>query len=139
MITLKYVLYAILCGSAYLLTITVVLHVVEKWLKLTSVMPRQFVESVGIGWTLMNFVTESVFYVLIPTMAYSFFYFVIPFSGLRAGLAAALFAFVIGAVPLVIGLTLRVKIPALYLLWVLLSHLLKLGGSLAVIGWLYTV
>jgi hypothetical protein len=72
-------------------------------------------------------------------MAYSFFYFLIPLSGVRAGMAAALMAFGLGAVPTVMSISLRLRLPAPYLLYILLSVLIKLAGSLTIIAYLYSL
>ena len=82
---------------------------------------------------------EFLFFVTIPTVSYSFFYLIVPFSGIKAGMAATLFAFTLGAVPLVMSLSVRLKLPMQYLLFLLLSYLVKLGGSLAIIAYLYTL
>ena len=87
----------------------------------------------------MNFVMELLFYVVIPTIVYGFFYVVIPLSGIKAGLAAALLAFLLGATPLMMGLSVKVKLPMPYVLYNLLCHFIKLGGSMAVIGYLYSL
>jgi hypothetical protein len=97
------------------------------------------VEKITVGWWILLLLMEFLFYVTIPTVSYSFFYLVVPFSGIRAGLAATLFAFVLGAVPIAMGLSVRVKLPMPYLMFMLLGYLLKLGGALAIIGYLYTL
>jgi len=139
MMTSKFLLYAILYSGLYLLAISVSLHLVEKWLRLRQAVRTELLEPVTLGWVLTNFIAESVFYVLIPTLAYAFFYFVLPFSGMRAGISASLFAFTLGAVPLLMSLSLRVKLPMPYLLFILFAHLLKLSGCLIIIGLLYTI
>jgi hypothetical protein len=87
----------------------------------------------------MNFVMEFLFYVVIPTIIFSFFYVVIPLSGIRAGLAAAVLAFLLGATPVLMGLSVKIKLPMPLVLFGLLSHLIKLGGAMALIGYLYSI
>ena len=75
----------------------------------------------------------------IPTIVYGFFYYLLPFYGIRAGLASGLFAFAIGTAPAMMGLAVRVKLPMTYLMFILFSSLLKLLGCLGIIGYLYTL
>lgn len=139
MISFELMLYCVLMSGAYLLSISFLLDWLERKLKLSSGLPEEIVETTGVGWTLANFTMELLFYVAIPTIVYSFFYYLLPFYGVRAGIASALFAFGLGAVPALIGLAVRVKLPMPYLMYLLFSVLLKLIGSLAIIGFLYTL
>lgn len=139
MFSVKLIVYCILTAGLYLLAISFLLDFVERKLRLTRNIPEELVEPPALSWTLINFVMESLFFVVIPTLVYSYFYFVIPFIGVRAGLAAALFAFVIGIAPAIMGLSVRVKLPMPYLLFFLFSLLVKMSGSLALIGYLYSL
>lgn len=127
------------CGSAFVLVLSLLLDVAEKRLRLTDGIPSELIETAG--WTFfgMNFIMEALFYVAIPSTAYAFFYQLLPISGVRAGLAGALYAFVLGAAPLAMRLSVRLKLPMQYMLFLMVSHLLKLGGSLAIIGFLYSL
>lgn len=127
------------CGSAFLLVISLLLDFAEKKLRLTDGIPTELIENDGWAFFGMNFIMEALFYVAIPSTAYAFFYQLLPISGIRAGLAGALFAFVLGAAPLAMRLSVRLKLPMPYMLFLLVSHLLKLGGSLAIIGYLYSL
>jgi hypothetical protein len=127
------------CGSAYVLALSLLLDYAERRLRLTEGIPGDLVESGGCTFFGMNFVMEALFYVAIPSTAYAFFYQLLPVSGVRAGLAGALFAFVLGAAPLAMRLSVRLKLPMPYMLFLMVSHLLKLGGSLAIIGYLYSL
>ncbi|MGH8014774.1 MAG: hypothetical protein ACREBV_01125, partial [Candidatus Zixiibacteriota bacterium] len=73
----------------------------------------------------------------IPSIAYSYFYIMLPLSGVRTGLAGALFAFTLGAVPALVGLLVRTRLPVLAFSFLLLAILLKLAGSMIIIGYLY--
>ena len=139
MISIELMLYSVVCAGAYLLILSFLLDFIERRLKLTDALPPEMVESTGVTWTLANFVMELLFFVAIPTIAYSFFYYLLPFYGVRAGLASGLFAFALGAVPVMIGLSVRIKLPMPYMLYLLFSTLLKLVGCLAIIGYLYTL
>ena len=139
MISFELMAYCVLVAGAYLLSVSFLLDWLERRLKLSSGLPEEIVEATGVTWTLANFTMELLFYVAIPTIVYSFFYYLLPFYGVRAGLASALFAFGLGAVPALIGLAVRVKLPMPYLMYLLFSILLKLIGCLAIIGYLYTL
>lgn len=139
MISFYLLLYSFLVAGAYLLVISLLLDFVERRMKLTAALPDQMLEKSGPAVTASNFVLEVLFYVIIPTIIYGFFYYLLPFYGVRAGLATALFTFLLGAAPAVMGLSLRVKLPMPYVMYQLFSVLIKLLGSLAIIGYLYTL
>ncbi|MEW5995320.1 MAG: hypothetical protein AB1744_13140 [Candidatus Zixiibacteriota bacterium] len=137
MISTKLLLSCLAAGGAYLLVSSLVLEVVGRALKITRGLPGEL--TIGSGWTAiaLQLAFEFFFFVAIPTLAYAFFYFLLPLVGIRAGLAAALFAFSTGAVPALVGLGLRLNFSMLYLLFALFSLLVKLGGCLSLIGYLY--
>ncbi len=139
MISRELLIWCLGCGSAYLLALSLLLDMAEKKLRLTEGIPAELQESAGIAFFVMNFVMEALFYVAIPSTVYAFFYQLLPVSGLRAGLAGALFAFVLGAAPLGMRLSVRLRLPMPYVLFLLVSHLLKLGGALGIIGYLYSL
>lgn len=139
MISLALMLYCILCAGVYLLVVSLLLDLAERRLKLSAALPKELIESTGLTWTFANFLMEVLFFVAIPTIIYSFFYYLLPFYGVRAGLASGLFAFALGAAPAMLGLAVRVKLPMPYMLYILFSVLLKLIGCLAIIGYLYTL
>ncbi|HUV29541.1 MAG TPA: hypothetical protein VMY05_00430 [Acidobacteriota bacterium] len=132
-------LYCFVLSSLYLLIVSVVLRYVERKLQLTQGIASSLLESTGLGWAAINYVMEALFFAVIPTLAYGFFYLIIPLSGIRAGMAASLFAFTLGAIPALMGLSVRIKLPMPYILFMLLSLLIKLGGSLSIIGYLYSL
>ncbi len=139
MISFELMFYCFLCAGAYLFAMSLVLQLIDRYAGVTDGLPSEMLESIGIAWTVTNFMMESLFYVVIPTIAYGFFYLIIPFYGIRAGMAAALFAFAVGAAPALLGLSVRVKLPMPYLLFVLLAVLLKLSGCLIIISLLYSL
>ena len=139
MVSFKLLAYGVLAAGGYLLTISLLLDLIERKLKLSAGLPKELVETTGLSFTLANFLMELLFYAAIPTIVYGFFYYLLPFYGVRAGLASGLFAFALGAAPAIMGLAVRVKLPMPYLLFLLFSILLKLLGCLAVIGYLYTL
>ena len=139
MISLELMFFCLVAAGVYLLIISFLLDLVEHRLKLTGALPQQLVEKSGVTVTLANFVLEVLFYVVIPTIIYSFFYYLLPFYGVRAGLATALFAFLLGVAPSIMGLSIRVKLPMPYMLYQLFAGLVKLLGCLAIIGYIYTL
>ncbi|MCM2272749.1 MAG: hypothetical protein NDJ18_09380 [candidate division Zixibacteria bacterium] len=139
MVSFELLLYCAGIGGIYLLAITLLFDFLERRLRLTSGIPKEMLEEEGCVWSVMNFFMELLFYVIIPSVAYSFFYLILPLSGAKAGLASALFAFILGAAPVGMRMSVRIKMPMSYMLFVLLSHIVKLGGSLAIIAHLYTL
>jgi hypothetical protein len=139
MISFELLLYCAGIGGIYLLVISLLFDLLERKLKLTSGIPKEMLEEEGCIWSAMNFFMELLFYVIIPSVAYSFFYLILPLSGAKAGLASALFAFILGAAPVGMRISVRVKLPMSYILFTLLMHIVKLGGALAIIAHLYTL
>lgn len=139
MINKTLLFYALLSAGGYLLIISLLLEFVSKKLSLDKGLADELKEETGIGWFAMNFIMELLFYVAVPTIAYSFLYIILPFEGIKAGMATALLALVIGATPIVMGLSVRIKLPLPFLTFYLLSYFIKLAGSLVIIGYLYTL
>lgn len=139
MVSFELLMYCAVIGGIYLLVISLLFDLLERRLKLTAGIPKEMLEEEGCLWTGMNFFMEVLFYVIIPSVAYSFFYLILPLSGAKAGLGAALFAFILGAAPVGMRLSVRIKLPMSYILFIMLSHIVKLGGSLAIIAHLYTL
>ena len=137
MISTKLLLYCILSGSVYLLIMSLFLEMVSKKLNAFRGMPPELIESTGGFWFLLNYSMELLLYVVIPTIAYSYFYILLPLSGIRTGVAGALFAFTLGAVPALVALLVRTRLPILLFSYLLLGVLLKLGGVMIIIGYLY--
>ncbi len=139
MISTAQMIYCLVIGGIYLLVLSSIMEYLSRRLRLLGNFPRELVEASGIGWFVTFFIMEFLFFVVIPTVSYSFFYLIVPFSGVKAGLAATLFAFTLGAVPIVMGLSVRLRLPMAYLLFSLLGYLFKLGGAMAIIGYTYTL
>lgn len=139
MISMQQMLYSLVTAGAYLLVVSLALDWLERRLQLTAGLPDELVEKINFAATLANFVLELIFYVALPAVVYSFFFYLLPFYGARGGMAAALFAFALGGAPALIGLSLRVKLPTPFLFYTLLTILIKLLGCLAIIGYLNTL
>ena len=139
MINTTLLLYCFIGGGIALLVLSFLMEVISSKLKLLNGIPKEMLEESTPAWFTLNFLMEFLFYVVIPSVGYSFFYLMLPFEGLRVGLAVALFALIMGAVPLVMVLSVRIKIPMAYLTYLLLSYFLKLIVSMTIIGYLYSL
>lgn len=137
MISTKLLIYCIGAGAVYLFLISILLEYIGKKINCFRGMPAEFIESGGTLWFSMNYAMELLLYVLIPSIAYSYFYILLPLSGIRTAVAGALFAFTLGAIPALTSLLNRSQLPVLTFAYLLLTILLKLTGSLLVIGYLY--
>ncbi|RKX24922.1 MAG: hypothetical protein DRP47_10650 [Candidatus Zixiibacteriota bacterium] len=137
MISYSLMAWCLTIAGGYLLLLSLLWQWLERLLNITRGIPENLLESMGLGWFVVNFLTELLFFVAIPTLAYSFFYVVLPFDGIRGALAVALLVFILGAVPTIMGLTMRLKLSMPYLLFYLMGFLLKLAGSLFIIGYIY--
>jgi hypothetical protein len=139
MISMELIAYCLVCGGIYLAVATVVLAMIGRWLNITKGVPGELLEEVNLGWYLANYVMEMLFFVAVPTLAYSFFAVILPLTGIRIGLAVALGAIILGAAPAIVGLAVRLRLPMPFLLYFLLGLTIKLAGALAIIGFLYSL
>lgn len=139
MISNSLVLYCFLAAGIYLLLISFLLESTGKLLKVAKDVPSVILEESGLAWFTIYYIMEFLFYVVIPTLGYSFLYVILPFEGIKAAMAAVLFALTLGAVPVIMGLSVRLKLPMVYLLYFLLSYFVKIGGSLVIIAYLYNL
>lgn len=136
-INVNLILYCLLFGGVYILLINILWEYLARLFKLQQGIPDDMIEKMGVGWFMTNYIMEFLFYVAIPAIGYSFFYLVLPFEGIRAGLAAGLFALIMGALPIVMVISVRLKLPLTYLTFTLFGYYLKLTGALAIIGYIY--
>ncbi len=139
MINMTLMLYCLVLGGSYLLAMTLVLEFVGRALKITRGIPTELLEPSGPGIFVVTLIMEGLFFVAIPTMGYSFFAIALPLAGIRPAVALALVSFTLGAVPAVLGLSMRMRLSMPYLLYSLLGLLLKLGGCVVIIGYLYSL
>ena len=137
MISTELLLYCIGAAGAYLFVISLVWEYAGIKLNINRGMPVEMLEPTGKAWFMTNFLMELLLYVVIPSLVYSYFYIMLPLSGIRTGVAGALFAFTLGALPAIVGLLTRTRLPALLFSYLLFGVLLKLAGCLAIIGYLY--
>ena len=137
MISTELLLYCIGAAGAYLFVISLVWEYAGIKLNINRGMPVEMLEPTGKAWFMTNFLMELLLYVVIPSLVYSYFYIMLPLSGIRTGVAGALFAFTLGALPAIVGLLTRTRLPALLFSYLLFGVLLKLVGCLVIIGYLY--
>ena len=139
MISTELLVYCLISSGLFLLAVSGLLFFVERKLRLGETIPESMREESGMGWFVTNFVMEFLFFVAIPSVSFSFLYMILPLTGIRAGMAVALIAFTLGAMPLLMGLTVRIKLPMQFILFTLLGYLIKIGGCLIIIGYLYSL
>lgn len=111
----------------------------EKHIPLFDYFPKDLVEPKNFLLFLYTFIIELIFFVFIPANAYYWFYTAIPFSGIRGGVAVSLFLVIIGIIPFAILMQFRIKFPIVFMLYQILAVLIKITGSLAIIGYLYSL
>lgn len=126
-----------MAAGAYLLLVSFLLEFIGRKIQTDKGVLPEIRETYGYGWVFMNFIMEFLFFVVIPTVGYSFLYVVLPFEGVRPAMAATLFALVLGGAPLIMGMSVRLKLPMLFFVYMLFSYFIKLAGSLIIIGYLY--
>lgn len=129
--------WCLIGAGGYLLVVSVLFYTLERKLRFVQAIAPELSEETGMVWFFMTFVMELLFFVAIPSLAYGFFAFVLPFAGIRAGMAAALYAFIVGIAPSFMSLSVRVKIPLSWLLFIMLGMLCKLTGCLVIIALIY--
>lgn len=139
MISTELVLYTLLFAGGYLVIISLVLEAVGKGLQISQGIPAEMAEKMNVTWFVMTFVIELMFFVIIPVLAFGFFDAILPLTSVRTALAVALCAFTLGALPLVMGMSVRIKMPIPFLIFTLVGLLIKLGGTMAIIGYLYSL
>lgn len=139
MISTELIAYCLVLGGAVLLVVTIVHEWLGKILRVTREMPGELIEPSTASWYLLNFVMEFLFLVAVPTFAYSMFVVALPLEGVRPALAVAVLAFTLGAAPTLLAVSVRIKLSATYLLYILVGVLLKLALVMATIGYLYSL
>lgn len=138
-IDFRLLLYCLLSGAAYLLIVDYLWSRLERVVPTFKDFPEDLVERKSLSWFFSSFIVEFIFFVLMPTVVYGWFYSVIPFSGARGGIAGALYLFFFGMIPLAMLILFRVRIPAVYILFKLVGLFFKVVGVGAIIGYLYSL
>ena len=139
MISFRLFRACLLWGGVTLFVVELLWYTLEKKLGLLAKLPRELLEEDGCAFFIAKFISQFAFLVVLPAVVYSWFYVMVPFYGYRAGIAAALFLFLLGIVPFSITLLMRVKLPLSYTLFQMAGYLIKLILIYAVIATLYTM
>ena len=138
-VSFKLLTWCLVAGSAYLLIVDFIWYKLENKIPMFGGFPEDLLESRGVSWFISTFIIEFVFFVLLPAVVYGWFYTVIPFYGIRGGVAAALFVYILGMIPLAMFMLFRIKLPVMYILYLMLGLLIKLVGVMAIISYLYVL
>lgn len=131
--------YCLIAGSGWVLIMSFVHEALARKPLFASGLPDEFNEPYSIGLFLVQYLIDILFYVAIPTLGYGFFAVIFPLAGVRPAMAAALALFAIGMLPIVIGMTARVRFNLAFLLFYLCINFLKLAGALCIIGYLFSL
>lgn len=138
----KLLLYCLAAGAVYLILIELALVKLEKILArmgLWEDYPSELLRPVRTGTHTWNLLTQFIVFTLAPTLAFAWFYLLLPFEGARSGVAVGLWAIALGSAPLAILLGSRLRLPLPALAFYVIGQLIKLCGSLAIIGYLFSL
>jgi len=111
--------------------------ILEKKLALLKDLPQELLEETGIGFFISKFIMQLAFLVAVPAVAYSWFYVLVPFYGVRAGVGMAIFIFILGLVPFSVSVLMRIKLPLAFVLFQMAGHLIKMILVYGIIAYLY--
>ncbi len=137
MINQRLLLAALLWAGLALFVFELIWYFIEKKLGLLKNVPQQVLEETGLGFFISKYIMQLAFLVVVPAVAYSWFYVLVPFYGIRAGVGMAVFVFVLGIVPFAVTVLMRIKLPLSFMLFHLAGHLLKIIIVYGIIAYLY--
>lgn len=137
MISLDLMITSLLWAGGALFIFELIWYLLETRLDLLHKIPAGLLEETGVGYFISKFIMQFAFLVVVPTAAYSWFYVMLPFYGIRAGMAVGLILFILGIMPFTVAILMRVKLPVSYILFQLAGYLLKLLLIYGIIGYLY--
>lgn len=133
-------LYCALATIAYLLVVGWALSAFERRLVAQG---HLSVSSSDVNLSLANkfwdFVLQWFLFAGLPMGLYSWLFLLLPLEGPRAGIAIALWTVVIGALPFAVLVSERHRIPFIAVAFLMFSQLIKLLGTLAIIGILFSL
>jgi len=132
-------IYCIILGAVYLFIIDLIWNWLERFVPTLQNFPKELIDSKGVTWFACNYIVEFIFFALMPSVIYGWFYAVIPLSGIRGGLAFGLLLLIFGMIPHAISLSFRIRIPVVFILFQLLGLMIKICGAMAMIGYLYSL
>lgn len=131
--------YCLLLGGGFLLIFSLLWELLGRSLRINRFVPDELLEVTSAGWFFVSFLMDFLFFVVIPTFAYYFFFLIVPLSGIRLGMAIALTSLTIGMLPFTMSLSIRIKLSVPWLIYFLLGQFLKLAGAMTIIGYLYSL
>jgi hypothetical protein len=137
MISVQLLLTTLFWAGLALLIIELLLTLLEKKLALLDHIPHELLEEISVGYFVSKYIMQLAFLVAVPAVAYSWFYVMVPFYGLRAGVALAVFIFILGLVPFSASVLMRIKLPLAFILFQMAGHLIKTIIVYGIIAWLY--
>jgi len=138
-VSFKLLGFCIAVGAVYLIIFNLIWNRFEKIVPTLKGFPKEQIEERNSAWFVSNFIIEFIFFVLLPAIIYGWFYTVLPFSGLRGGVSVGLYLFLFGIIPVTTIIMFRIKIPAVYFLFLLVGMFFKVMGAMAIIGYLYSL
>jgi hypothetical protein len=109
-INFQLLFWCVVLGGAYLLIADLIWNAFERLVPTFKNFPRELIDAKGVVWFVCN-----------------------------GGLAFALLLLVFGMVPFAILVSFRIRLPVVFILYQLLGMLLKIFGTLAIIGYLYSL
>ncbi|HSH00471.1 MAG TPA: hypothetical protein VLB27_10495 [candidate division Zixibacteria bacterium] len=133
--------YSMLAGGGYLLVVELALAPIERALDRAGLwddFPERL-RKVRRTISLNDYITQLALFVALPAALYSWMYLMLPLEGARQGVAIALWTVLIGGAPMGFMIGSRARIPAAALVYLLLTHLVKLAGCLAILGYIFSL
>jgi len=138
-VSFKLLGFCFIIGAVYILIIDFIWNKLENHVPTLRGFPKELIEEKNAAWFVSSFIVEFIFFVLLPAVVYGWFYTVLPFSGVRGGIAVGLYLFLFGYIPLAVIVMFRIKIPAVYFLYQLLGMFIRVLGAMTIIGYLYSL
>ncbi len=138
-LTFELLIYCIVLGGLYLLVFDLIWNMLERIVPIFQGFPKELIEPRSGSLFLYVWLAELIFFVFVPAVIYNWFFSVLPLSGIKGGLSVAMFVFVIGIAPFAMIVLFRIKLPAVFILYHTLGILLKITGTIAIIGHLYSM
>lgn len=138
----KLLLVCIASGAVYLILINWALLWLERVftkMGMWGEYPSDLLRPQGKFGSLSDLVFQISVFVVFPAMFYNFMYLLLPFEGIRTGLVVALLPTALGALPMAVMISARTKLPSSALAFFLLGHLIRIAGTLSIIGYLFSI
>ena len=137
MISFQLLLTTLFWAGLALLGFEILWYNLENRLSLLKHMPPELLEETGLGYFISKYIMQLAFLVAVPSVAYSWFYVLVPFYGVRAGVGMAVFIFVLGLVPFSVSVLMRIKLPLAFVLFQMAGHLIKTILVYGIIAYIY--